>query len=52
MIIQQECRFCDGHGRIHSGPFNSNDPWDDGRSCPKCGGTGVVDVDLEDEIDD
>jgi RecJ-like exonuclease len=52
LIIQQECRFCDGNGRVHSGPFKGNDPWDEGKPCPKCDGAGVIDVALEDEIND
>lgn len=51
MIIDIECPFCDGAGRIHSSSRNG-DPEDDGRDCPRCGGSGVVAHDLNEDADD
>lgn len=53
LIMDVECKFCDGAGKTHS--FGRNgDPMDDGVNCPKCDGAGVLQVDCEtgDEVDD
>lgn len=46
MIIDVECSFCDGAGRIHSSGRNG-DPWDKGEDCPKCRGSGTVEVECD-----
>lgn len=51
MIASVECKNCYGEGRMHSNGRNG-DPFDDGVDCPVCKGTGVVDVDLNEEGDD
>jgi DnaJ-class molecular chaperone len=51
MIINIECRFCNGLGRVHSAGHNG-DPMDMGEDCPVCLGAGVVDEDLNEEADD
>lgn len=51
MIADQECSFCYGIGRLHSAGRNG-DPLDPGVECPKCGGSGVIEVDLEEFADD
>lgn len=51
MIVSEECRHCYGLGRIHS-PMRSGDPFDVGLECQACDGSGVVDVDIEDDIED
>lgn len=51
MLIASECRHCYGLGRLHSDGHNG-DPMDRGVDCPQCGGTGSVDVDLNEETDD
>lgn len=53
VLVNVECRFCWGAGKIHSG--RNGDPWDKGQNCPKCGGAGVVQEDCNDfvpEFDD
>ncbi len=51
MIMDIECRNCDGSGRQYS-PGCNGDPDDDGVDCEKCDGTGVEQIDLDDEIND
>lgn len=51
MIIDIECPFCNGVGRVHSSARNG-DPMDDGEDCPRCGGSGSVAHDLNEDIDD
>lgn len=51
MIVDVECRNCGGGGRQHS-PGRNGDPMDNGVDCERCGGTGVEQVDQEDEIED
>lgn len=53
LVMDVECKFCWGAGKIHSSGRNG-DPWDKGQDCPKCHGSGVIQVDCEtgDEIDD
>ena len=46
MTIDQECRHCNGNGRVHSAGHNG-DPMDLGEDCPKCEGAGVITVDCE-----
>jgi hypothetical protein len=36
MIIDIECPFCNGAGRVHSSARNG-DPMDSGEDCPRCG---------------
>lgn len=49
MIIDVECRHCDGLGRVHT---RNGDPMDPGEDCPVCHGTGAVQEDLNDMVDD
>ena len=51
MIVKSECANCYGLGRLHS-PGRNGDPMDDGIDCPNCGGSGAVDVNLAEEIED
>jgi hypothetical protein len=51
MIIDIECPFYNGLGRVHSAGHNG-DPMDLGEDCPVCLGAGVVDEDLNKEADD
>jgi len=51
MIIDVECRHCYGLGRVHSSGRNG-DPMDPGEDCPVCEGTGAVQEDLNDEVED
>ncbi len=53
IVMAVECRFCWGNGKIHSPLCENGDPMDKGVDCPKCGGTGTVDVDCEtgDEVE-
>lgn len=51
MLKDIECSNCYGCGRLHS-PGCNGDPDDDGIKCEVCDGTGVVTIDLNDEIDD
>ena len=58
MIIDVECHRCNGEGEVLGSTPNVRaryvnhddmDPSDFGEPCPKCGGTGVLELDLEDE---
>jgi hypothetical protein len=51
MIKDEECPHCYGLGRIHS-PLKNGDPDDDGVQCPRCEGTGVIEIDLNDFMED
>jgi hypothetical protein len=51
MIFDVECPKCYGCGRIHS-PNKNGDPDDEGLVCDMCEGAGVIETDLEDEIDE
>lgn len=51
MLIEAECPNCLGCGLQHS-PGCNGDPDDDGVPCERCGGTGVVEYDLNDEIEE
>ena len=51
MLIDAECPNCQGCGLQHS-PGCNGDPDDDGWPCERCGGSGVVEYDLNEEIDD
>ena len=57
MIIDVECPRCNGTGEVlGSTPavrsrYVRQDDLDPGEPCPKCGGSGVVDYDLEGERD-
>lgn len=48
-IVDVECKFCWGAGKIHS-PGRNGDPWDKGVVCPKCQGTGVLQEDANDFV--
>lgn len=61
MIITLECPRCNGTGEVLGSTPNVRaryvgrddmDPGDFGEPCPMCLGTGVVDCDPEDEIED
>ena len=61
MIIDAECPRCNGNGEVLGSTPNVRaryvrlddlDPGDFGEPCPKCGGSGTVDYDPEDEIED
>lgn len=49
MIMDVECKFCDGLGRIHT---RNGDPWDKGQDCPQCQGTGSVEVECDQSDED
>ncbi|QRZ14690.1 hypothetical protein JWJ88_17145 [Paracoccus methylovorus] len=51
MIVQSECANYYGYGRLHSAGRNG-DPMDNGADCHVCGGSGVVDINPADEIED
>lgn len=51
MIIDIDCPFCNGVGKVHS-PGCNGDPDDDGIDCPRCDGTGAVAHDLNEDMDD
>lgn len=60
MIINVECPRCNGTGEVAGGTPNQRaryvhrddlDPDDYAEACPKCGGSGTVDYDPEDEIE-
>jgi len=61
MMIGAECPRCNGVGEVVGGTpnqraryvwFDDLDPGDCGELCPKCLGTGVVECDPEDEVED
>lgn len=47
MTPDQECTLCGGLGLICSRP--GIDPFDPGKTCPECDGSGVFEVDLNGE---
>lgn len=49
-MIQQECSWCDGGGKVHS-PGCNGDPDDDGVPCEYCDGHGVIEVEPEEDLD-
>lgn len=49
MIIDVECGLCSGAGRLHT---VNGDPDDEGETCGRCEGTGVVEHNLNDDADD
>ena len=51
MLTYEECPYCKGVGLQHS-PNRNGDPMDHGVPCHVCDGTGVVDADPADEIED
>lgn len=51
MLIHQECPHCCGVGRQHS-PGKNGDPMDEGVPCHVCDGSGVVDYDPCDEVEE
>lgn len=51
MIVQRDCRECDGSGRVHN-DGHTGDPMDKGKDCPACDGLGVVDVELDEDGDE
>lgn len=61
MKIGVECPRCNGMGECHTATpsqraryvrHDDMSPDDYTESCPKCGGSGTVDYDPEDEIED
>lgn len=61
MKVDIECPRCNGAGEVIGSTANVRsryvshddlDPGDFGEQCPKCAGTGVVDYDPEDEIEE
>lgn len=52
MLFDQECHSCHGEGRIWVSRYGGNDPDVGSKPCHTCDGAGVVEVDLNDEIDD
>lgn len=61
MIIDVECPRCNGLGEVQGGTPNMRarmvryddlSPDDFGEQCPKCLGSGVVDYNPEDEVED
>jgi DnaJ-class molecular chaperone len=51
LIFQKECSQCDGEGKHHS-PGRNGDPDDDGVTCTKCDGLGVIDVEIDEDGDE
>lgn len=54
MIIDIDCPICRGEGRIETGEMERG-PAGDGfevMDCPRCGGTGAVAHDLNEDCDD
>ena len=61
MIIDVECPFCNGTGEAMGGTANSRSrlvgrddlsPDDFAEECPRCGGSGCVAHDLNEDADD
>ena len=61
MIIDVECPRCNGMGECHTATPSQRaryvrhddlSPDDYAEQCPKCAGSGTVDYDPEDEIED
>ncbi len=52
MIIDVECDFCRGLGKVMRNGPPYGDPNDPGKKCPECDGAGVVSHDLNDDVDD
>lgn len=50
MILDVECPYCRGAGRVHSSGCNG-DPMDDGEGCSYCEGAGCVAHDLNEDAD-
>ncbi len=51
MIATIECPDCE-EGKVWASRWGGNDPDVWAVPCKRCDGTGVLDVDLNDEIDD
>lgn len=51
MTRLEECPRCRGVGLQHS-PGRNGDPMDPGVPCHQCEGTGTVEVDLNEELED
>jgi len=51
MIIDVECRHCE-EGKIWRSRYGGNDPDVWAERCPYCDGTGAVQEDLNDEVED
>ncbi len=52
MFIDKECPRCNGEGKVWHSRYGGNDPDVWPKTCPECDGTGIVQCDLNDEIDD
>jgi RecJ-like exonuclease len=61
VIIDVECPRCNGAGEVLGDTPNARsryvhyddlNPGDFGEACGKCGGSGVVELDLDEECDD
>lgn len=61
MLIDVECPRCHGEGECHTATpsqraryvrFDDLSPDDYTEQCPKCGGTGAVEHDLNEDCDD
>jgi RecJ-like exonuclease len=61
MKVEIECPRCNGLGEVLGSTPNVRaryvgrddlDPADFGEDCPKCAGTGTVDYDPDDEVED
>jgi DnaJ-class molecular chaperone len=61
MIVDIECPRCNGMGEVLGGTRNMRsrmvghddlDPGDFGEPCPKCGGSGTVEYDPEEDADE
>lgn len=51
MLKDIECTHCHGLGLQHS-PGCNGDPDDSGVACEACGGSGVITIDLNDEVEE
>lgn len=61
MIVDIECPRCNGNGEVLGGTRNMRsrmvgyddlNPDDFGEPCPKCGGSGTVEYDPEEDADE
>lgn len=61
MIIDKECPRCNGIGEVHTATpsqraryvrYDDLSPDDYTEQCPKCGGSGTVEYDADDEVED
>ena len=52
MLIDKECPCCQGEGKVWASRWGGNDPDVWAVKCECCDGAGVVEVDIEEEMED